>query len=72
VYFGQVGNTVVVLLCGGDKSWQTKDIKNADKFGADYKLRESEEHEDEAASFQSPNLNALLNTLHLRFATAGK
>lgn len=25
-----------------------------------------------AASFQSPNLNALLNTLHLRFATAGK
>lgn len=48
VYFGQVGDTVVVLLCGGDKSSQTKDIKNANKFWADYKLRQTEEHEDES------------------------
>ncbi|MFE0019213.1 type II toxin-antitoxin system RelE/ParE family toxin [Mesorhizobium sp. NPDC059054] len=29
VYFVKRGNTVVVLLCGGDKSSQKKDIKNA-------------------------------------------
>lgn len=47
VYLGQAGDTVVVLLCGGDKSSQTKDIKNANKFWADYKFRQPEEHEDE-------------------------
>ncbi|MCG6115120.1 MAG: type II toxin-antitoxin system RelE/ParE family toxin [Mesorhizobium sp.] len=29
VYFTKRGNTVVFLLCGGDKSSQTKDIKKA-------------------------------------------
>lgn len=29
VYFQKRGNTVVVLLCGGDKSTQAKDIKTA-------------------------------------------
>lgn len=29
VYFGFNGQTVVLLLCGGDKSSQTKDIKTA-------------------------------------------
>ncbi|EAT5390159.1 type II toxin-antitoxin system RelE/ParE family toxin [Salmonella enterica] len=29
VYFMQQGNVVVVLLCGGDKSSQSKDIKQA-------------------------------------------
>ena len=29
VYFVKEGNTVYVLLCGGDKSTQSKDIKNA-------------------------------------------
>lgn len=48
IYFGQIGNTLVVLLCGGDKSSQTKDINNANKFWEDYKLRQSEEHEDES------------------------
>lgn len=47
VYFGQIGDAVVVLLCGGDKSSQAKDIKNANKFWTDYKLRRQEEHEDE-------------------------
>lgn len=29
VYFVKRGNTVVILLCGGEKSSQSKDIKNA-------------------------------------------
>ncbi|MGP2494471.1 type II toxin-antitoxin system RelE/ParE family toxin [Mesorhizobium sp. PUT5] len=29
VYFQKQGNTIVVLLCGGDKSTQAKDIKAA-------------------------------------------
>jgi len=29
IYFHQRGNTVVILLCGGNKSTQTKDIKTA-------------------------------------------
>ncbi len=29
VYFGQVGLTIVLLLCGGDKSTQPEDIRKA-------------------------------------------
>jgi putative addiction module killer protein len=29
IYFHQQGNTVVILLCGGNKSTQTRDIKTA-------------------------------------------
>jgi putative addiction module killer protein len=29
VYFVQRGNEIVILLCGGDKSTQSKDIKEA-------------------------------------------
>lgn len=29
VYIGEEGNNIVVLLCGGDKSTQTKDIETA-------------------------------------------
>ncbi|KAF0237500.1 MAG: addiction module killer protein [bacterium] len=39
VYFGQVGTQVVLLLCGGDKSSQNKDIKKAINYWKDYKLR---------------------------------
>src|SRR5690349_11945958 len=29
VYFGQVGTKLVILLCGGDKSSQSEDIRRA-------------------------------------------
>lgn len=29
IYFGKKGRTIVILLCGGDKSTQKKDIKKA-------------------------------------------
>jgi putative addiction module killer protein len=32
VYFQKRGNTIIVLLCGGDKGTQAKDIKTAKRF----------------------------------------
>ena len=34
VYFTRTGKTVVLLLCGGDKSSQTKDIRRAKQIAA--------------------------------------
>jgi putative addiction module killer protein len=40
IYFGQIGKTVVLLLCGGDKSTQNQDIRKAKEYWADYEKRE--------------------------------
>lgn len=37
VYFGQRGNTLVVLLCGGDKRTQERDIRLAKQFWQEFK-----------------------------------
>jgi putative addiction module killer protein len=34
VYFTRQGNTVVILLCGGDKSSQNRDIERAKEMAA--------------------------------------
>jgi putative addiction module killer protein len=39
VYYGQEGNTLILLLCGGDKSTQAKDIERAHAYWKDYKAR---------------------------------
>lgn len=36
VYFGESESTLVVLLCGGDKSSQTKDIELAQHYWREY------------------------------------
>jgi putative addiction module killer protein len=36
VYFGQEGKTWIWLLCGGDKSTQSSNIKTAHVYWADY------------------------------------
>jgi putative addiction module killer protein len=36
VYFGQDGPEFVILLCGGDKSTQDADIRQAKAYWADY------------------------------------
>jgi putative addiction module killer protein len=36
VYFGQTGNTLVILLCGGDKSSQRTDIRKAQEYWQEY------------------------------------
>ncbi len=39
VYFGQDGERLVILLCGGDKRTQSKDIEKAKKYWSDYRSR---------------------------------
>ena len=40
VYFGRHGETLVILLCGGDKSSQSKDIGTAKSLWAEWKRRQ--------------------------------
>jgi putative addiction module killer protein len=36
VYFMKRGNTIIILLCGGDKSTQAKDIQTAKRLAGDW------------------------------------
>ncbi len=46
VYFGRDGDQLVLLLIGGDKRSQPRDIKTAKDYWADFKARKSEESEN--------------------------
>ena len=37
IYYGRLGNEIVVLLVGGDKSNQVRDIQKAQQYWEDYK-----------------------------------
>jgi putative addiction module killer protein len=37
IYLGQIGSTIVLLLCGGDKSSQSPDIERAKSYWLKYK-----------------------------------
>ncbi|MBX9830599.1 type II toxin-antitoxin system RelE/ParE family toxin [Candidatus Babeliales bacterium] len=37
IYFGKKGNTVVILLIGGDKASQNRDIERAKQYWLEYK-----------------------------------
>ena len=39
VYFGQIGSTLVILLCGGSKGTQAEDIRTARAYWQDFKRR---------------------------------
>lgn len=39
IYFGRLENQVILLLCGGDKSSQTRDIRQARAYWQDYESR---------------------------------
>lgn len=39
VYFARAGNVILLLLCGGDKTTQQKDIEHAKAYLQDYKDR---------------------------------
>jgi putative addiction module killer protein len=36
IYFARRGKTVIILLCGGDKRTQAKDIETAKRLAADW------------------------------------
>ena len=37
IYFGQIGDTIVIILSGGDKNTQDKDIIEAHEYWEDYR-----------------------------------
>lgn len=37
VYFGKIKDTIVIILCGGDKRSQGRDIRKAEKYWLIYK-----------------------------------
>jgi putative addiction module killer protein len=41
IYFGQVGSSIVLLLCGGDKSTQDQDIRKAKEYWTDYRSQDN-------------------------------
>jgi len=36
VYYGEVNNQIILLLCGGEKSSQKKDVKKAKVYWKDF------------------------------------
>jgi putative addiction module killer protein len=40
VYFGEHGGNIIVLLCGGDKGTQDKDIQQAKAYWKEYRKHE--------------------------------
>jgi putative addiction module killer protein len=40
IYYGKIGNKIILLLCGGDKGYQDRDIAKAKEYLKDYQSRE--------------------------------
>lgn len=49
VYFSRRGNEIILLLIGGDKSTQQRDIAKAKQLNKEYEQEEDEEGEDDGS-----------------------
>ncbi|HNY02998.1 MAG TPA: type II toxin-antitoxin system RelE/ParE family toxin [Bacteroidales bacterium] len=47
IYYAKVGDKIILLLCGGDKSSQSADIKTAGEYLSDYKRRTGDDEKDD-------------------------
>ena|SRR5919205_1031996 len=47
VYFGKIESTIILLLCGGDKSSQDDDIRKAKEYWQEFLTRQDETDEQE-------------------------
>ncbi len=45
IYFGELGQTLILLVCGGDKKSQSRDIRKAHFYWNDFKRRTKDETE---------------------------
>lgn len=45
VYFSRLGQVIILLLCGGDKRTQQKDIERAKAYFKDYKARSAKKNQ---------------------------
>lgn len=44
IYFSEIDKIIILLLCGGDKSTQSKDIEKANMYLKDYKERKNDKN----------------------------
>ena len=44
IYFSELNNIIILLLCGGDKSTQSKDIEKANMYLKNYKERNNDKN----------------------------
>ena len=44
IYFSEFQNVLIILLCGGNKATQSKDIENAKKYLKEFKERYKDEN----------------------------
>jgi putative addiction module killer protein len=44
VYFGEDADNIVIILCGGDKSSQNRDIENAKAYWLEYQINAKTEN----------------------------
>jgi len=56
VYFGKIESTIILLLCGGDKSSQADDIRKAKEYWQEFLSREGDNdgQEDDQLPESSP------------------